>query len=87
MEKCGIGAYAAVKWMRIMRNQNLIFVERWQRNHTGHPTAYWRWGYKEPSAPRPKPMTMAEYCERYRVKKRIKASGAMAQIAVSLATK
>lgn len=73
MERCGLAPYTVVKWLRILRNQQLVFVSKWERNRSGRPSAFWEWGYKEPSAPRPKPMTDAEYCARYRAKKANKA--------------
>lgn len=72
VKKCGISEYTAVKWLRILRNHQLIYVERYQRGLSGQPTAYWRWGYKEDSAPRPKPYTTAEYSERYRLRKKVR---------------
>lgn len=71
-ERTGLSAYTVVKWMRLLRNRKLIYIERWIRSSVGQPTAVWVWGYKENDAPRPPPMTTKEYNERSKIRKRLR---------------
>lgn len=69
-ELVGITDGTLRKWLTILRRRRLWYVWDYQKNPAGHPTEILAWGFEMCDAPRPKPMTQAQYEERRRMKRR-----------------
>lgn len=69
-EKTGIVIGTTTKWMKMLERRKLIYICDWLVGPVGQPAAVWTWGFEVENAPRPKPMTQAQYSDRYRNKKR-----------------
>ncbi len=59
-------------WLRALKRKKLIYIAEWHR-HGKIWVAYYQWGIDEKDAPKPKPMTDAEYSRRARQAKALKA--------------
>jgi hypothetical protein len=76
MEKLGICSRTVTIWMRLMGSDDpnmphrLVYISGWRKAARGNPAALWSYGFEMPDAEKPKPMSAAEYTERYRAKKR-----------------
>ena len=55
-----------------------IFVEKWE-NHGRIKVPYWRWGWRVPDAPKPRPLTPKEHEARRRIRNKVKAFSAKKQ--------
>jgi len=69
-EKTGLVIGTVTKWMAILQRRKLVYICEWRKGIAGAPAAVWAWGYEKSDAPRPKPMTQAQYDARRRAKKR-----------------
>ena len=86
--KTGLCPHTIIDWIKLLRGnvtpgaksfgpnvERFIYVEKWLKH--GHvPVAYWKWGYRELDAPRPKPMTVADYNRRALIRRKMKAQTA-----------
>lgn len=69
-DQLGLVIGTVIRWMRLLEHRKLIYIESYRIGPVGQPAARWTWGFEMENAPRPKPMTIAMYSERYRSKKR-----------------
>jgi hypothetical protein len=72
-ERTGLSPRTATLWVQLLRRRHLIFIAKYDRktHATGGAWAeVFRWGYREPDAERPKPLTQAESARNKRVRKR-----------------
>lgn len=68
VEKVGVHMGAIVKWTRLLRNKELIYIAEYVRvGNRGQWAARWTWGKKK-DAEKPKPLSQAEYSRRKREK-------------------
>lgn len=74
-EQTGMAPGTISNWLRILKTRpNLIYISAYKKAHaTGVPVAYYKFGFMEQDVLRPKPLTAAETCRRYRAKKRAMA--------------
>lgn len=69
-DKTGLVIGTIIKWVKMLERRKLIYICGWQIGPVGQPAAIWTWGFEMDNVPRPKPMTQAQYSDRYRNKKR-----------------
>jgi hypothetical protein len=70
IEATGLANSTVSKYLKVLHTSpNLVYIDHWtRRNMRGNWQAKWALGYMLSDAPRPKPMTTAQYCARYRAK-------------------
>ena len=79
-EQLGLSPYTVVKWLRLLRSHpKAIFIAKYVSGPFGQPTAYWTWG-NEPDAKRPPPMTQAQYNERSKIRKKLRAQASSTKL-------
>lgn len=69
-EKLDIANNTVQRWLEVLYRRKLIYIAKWYRAPRGNPAAMWAYGYHMEDVPKPKPLTPAQYTERYRAKKR-----------------
>jgi predicted transcriptional regulator len=69
-EKVGVTSGTIVKWMQLLASSDLVYETEWHRTGTTW-TCRWKWGYPAHlfREVKPKALSVAEYCKRYRRKK------------------
>jgi len=68
-ERFEIAQSTAWKWMRMLREGDLVYIKEWRR--VGKvPVACFAFGFKEDSVPKPLPLTQEEHERNYRERKR-----------------
>lgn len=78
IEKTGLCNSTVSRWLRFLNasskdTKNLVYIAEWKKGKAGNPTALWMMGFDMPNAPRPKPLTAAQYCKNWRIKKETQA--------------
>ena len=71
IELTGVTKNTACRWINLLKTKKLIYIVQWKNTETIN-VALWRWGYREDSAPRPKPLTDSQRGKRYRQRVRQK---------------
>ena len=66
-QRIGVCNATMARFMGLLKRRKLIYVYNWLRTSRA-TTAYWRWGYEVPSAPKPKPQSAAYACKQYRIR-------------------
>jgi len=71
-EMTGMCNQSIGRWLRAVKKKKLIFIAEWHK-HGKVWVAYYQWGFEEPDAPKPKPLTNKEHCSNYaeRVRKNL----------------
>jgi len=65
-KRAGVSPSSAGKWLGILNAEHVVYISRWLPRKNG-PVAFYRLRVKESSvdAPKPQPMTDADYQQRY----------------------
>ena len=76
--KIGITVGTAAAWLAMLKRRELIYVKYFKQaeSHVGQYAAYWAWGYKEPDAVKPKPLTTKEMNDRSNIRKKLRREAA-----------
>jgi hypothetical protein len=76
-EELGIATGTEVKWLKLLGSDQpnmpgrLVYISGWDRTGSrGNWMALWSYGFEMVDAKKPKPMTGAQYAQRYKAKKR-----------------
>lgn len=76
MDELGLASGTVVKWLKLLGSEDqnkpgrLVYVSGWTRpGSRGNYAAQWSYGFEMLDAPKPKPMTSAQYARRYRLRK------------------
>ena len=86
-ELTGLTNTTVSRWMAVLASgkDRIVYIESWHRKGTrGCYTAMWRMGWGMPDAPKPAPLTAAQYAKRWRNKQEKKSSTSTTHTATGL---
>ena len=87
-KKVGITVGTAATWLAMLKRRKLIYVKHFKSTEAGVGpyTAYWAWGYMEPDAVKPKPLTDKELNDRSNIRKKLRREAAKKAALLTKAT-
>lgn len=68
-KELGIANNTVQRWLEVLYSRRLIHIAGWRRAPRGNPAALWAFGYECVDVPKPKPLTQAQYSQRYKARK------------------
>lgn len=77
-DKTGLVIGTVTSWIKMLKRRKLVYIKFYKQaeSHVGQYAAYWAWGYMEPDAEKPKPLTMKQMNDRSNIRKKLRREAA-----------